>query len=195
MIPIRRIATTSLVALSLLLNACATSTPYQPNIPGQSPAGGYSDERLAENRYRVTFTGNSFTSRDRVEGYMLYRAAELTLERGYDWFRIVDRVTERDRRTYVEPGLYNPWYGYGYRHWRPSWNYYRPGFGWRTWYPYGGDPFWTDSYDVRTVEQFEAHAEIVVQRGTPAGRDQGGFDARQVLAELGPTIQRRGTSP
>jgi hypothetical protein len=31
------------VALAALLTACATATPYQPNIAGQKAAGGFSE--------------------------------------------------------------------------------------------------------------------------------------------------------
>src|SRR3954464_15102294 len=108
------------LSMSLGLAACETATPYQPNIPGQATHGGYSESRLEANRWRVTFTGNTMTSRETVEGYLLYRAAELTLQAGDDWFEIVDRNTDRHSRTYVEPDpLYRPWYGPGFGYWRP----------------------------------------------------------------------------
>src|SRR5688572_16406254 len=84
---------------ALVLAACATPTPYQPNVQGQSTSGGYSDARIEENRFRVTFSGNSLTSRETVETYLLYRAAELTLSSGYDYFIIADRQTDRSTRT------------------------------------------------------------------------------------------------
>lgn len=57
------------VLLATSLSGCATTpTPYQPLVGGQRVSGGYSDIRLSEDRYRVHFAGNSFTSRDRVEG-------------------------------------------------------------------------------------------------------------------------------
>jgi hypothetical protein len=176
-----------LLAISLVVASCATSTPYQPEIAGQRIHGGYSERRLGDNRYIVTFDGNTLTSRERVEGYMLYRAAELTVQSGYEWFRIVDRLTESDQRTYVEPN-YRPWYGYG--SWRPYWRYNRRGYGWDTWYPYGPDPFWADRYDTRTVREFEAHAEIVMGRGPLPASDGNLFDARKVIADLEPSIER-----
>jgi hypothetical protein len=183
----RAAGTALLMAISLTAVSCVTSTPYQPEVAGQRIHGGYSEKRLGENRYLVTFDGNTLTSRERVEGYMLYRAAELTVQNGNDWFRIVDRLIERDQRTYSEPS-YRPWYGYGY--WRPYWRYYQPRQGWGSWYPYGPDPFWADRDDVRTVQEFEAHAEIVMGRGPlPAGNGNV-FDARKVIADLGPSIER-----
>lgn len=177
------------LALSAGLASCATPTPYQPNIKGQSTGGGYSEIRVEPNRYRVNFTGNSLTTRETVEGYLLFRAAELTVESGYDWFAIVDRDTDKKSRTYVEPDpFYRPWYG-SYGFWRPSWRYYGRGFGWRGWDPFYGDPFWADRVDVRTVEQFEASAEIVMQKGPKPTEDVKAFDARAVIENLKPRVQ------
>ncbi len=171
------------------LSGCATVTPYQPAVRGQHPGGGYSEQAQGAGRYRVTFRGNSLTARDRVEGYLLYRAAELTVRDGYDWFLIVDRLTEREAYTYAEPDpFYRPWYGNGYGFWRPSWRYSRRG-SWGSWYP-GTGPFWGDTVDLRTVERFEAHAEIVLRHGPiPAGEERA-FDARQIMRDLGATIER-----
>ncbi|MDB5447916.1 MAG: hypothetical protein JWQ97_3233 [Phenylobacterium sp.] len=186
----RSAAFAAAVALAAALAGCATPTPYQPNIPGQATSGGYSEVRIESNRWRVTFAGNSLTARETVEGYLLYRAAELTIQQGYDWFSIVDRNTQRSGYTYIEPDpLYHPWYGPGYGFWRPSWRYYGHGFGWRTWDPFFGDPFWADRLDVRTVEKFEATAEIVMGHGAKPADDPRAFDARQVIANLQPRIQ------
>jgi hypothetical protein len=182
------IAVTAALAAGLV--ACATPTPYQPNIPGQATSGGFSELRLEPNRFRVNFQGNTLTSRETVEGYLLFRAAELTVQQGYDWFSIVDRETDRKTRTYVEPDpFYRPWYGPGYIGWRPYWRYYGRGFGWRTWDPFWGDPFWHDRVDVRTVDKFEATAEIVMGKGAKPAYDVRAFDARAVIDNLRPRIQ------
>lgn len=179
------------IALAGLVGACATATPYQPNIPGQAVSGGFSEQRLEENRFRVTFAGNSLTSRETVEAYLLFRAAELTVQQGGDWFSIVDRETERDRRTYIDRDpFYRPWYGPTYGYWRPHWRYYGGGFGWRTWDPYWGDPFWADRIDVRTVDRYEATAEIVIRRGAKPADDPRAFDARAVIDNIGPRVVR-----
>lgn len=180
-----------LATLSFTLAACATPTPYQPRMDGQRTSGGYSDVKLAEGRYRVRFVGNELTPRDRVEGYLLYRAAELTLEQGFEWFLIVDRHTEHDVRTYVAPDpFYRPWHGSGYGHWRPHWRYYHDTLGWRDWHPEYGDPFWGDRPELRTVEKFEADAEIVMHRGSPPQGGERAFAARRVIEDLAPTIER-----
>jgi hypothetical protein len=177
------------VALALLssISACMTATPYQPyrsELAG-GVHGGYSEQRLAPDRFRVRFHGNELTSRDRVEGYLLYRAAELTVQNGFDWFVIVDRHSEHETRTYVRPDpFYRPYYGPGYGYWRPHWRYYRPGLGWNVWHPEFGDPFWANRLDVSTVESFEVEAEIVLHKGPLLHGQERAFDARRVMTDL-----------
>jgi hypothetical protein len=185
----KSIAFAAALLLSAGLAACATPTPYQPFVKSGSTTGGYSDVRVEPNRYRVSFSGNSLTSRETVEGYLLYRAAELTAQNGYDWFSVVDRNTDRKSRTYVDPDpFYYPWYG-GYGYWRPYWRYYGGGFGWRSWDPYWGDPFWGDRVDIRTIDRYEASAEIVMGKGPKPTDDVRAFDARAVMENLRSRIQ------
>lgn len=180
-------------AIAIGLAACATATPYQPNVRGNQTSGGFSEVRIAPDRYRVTFTGNSLTSRERVETYLLFRSAELALESGYRTFQTVDRETNRDTRTYVEPSLIGPRWGYG--RWspfyRPHWRYYGGRYGWRSWDPFWGSPFWGDTVDVRQVTQFEASAEIILSN-QPAGDNPKVFDAQEVVENLRPYIEYPG---
>jgi len=181
----RKSGVVAIVAASVAMVAgCATPTPYQPlGARGTGASGGYSDQQVTDNRYRVSFVGNTLTSRKTVENYLLYRAAQLTLQRGYDSFTILDRATDRDVETRVsrDPAFAGP---YGW--WRPSWRYYGA-FGWRSWDPWYGDPFWADSIDVQTVNKYEATALIEMRKGTTPN-DRATFDARQVVAALGPSI-------
>ena len=73
-----------IMLVSLVLTGCATS--YQP----KSYTGGYTDTKLDDDKYRVTFSGNQHTSADRVERYALLRAAEITLDYGYSHFVTVN---------------------------------------------------------------------------------------------------------
>ncbi|MBX3594563.1 hypothetical protein [Sphingomonas sp.] len=173
------------LASASMLASCAMPTAYQPATGTGTYRTGYWDEQIEADRFRVTFAGNNLTSRETVERYLLYRAAQLTVERGFDYFTMADRDTEKRSRTYVnEPFGPGPW---GY--WGPSWRYYGPRWGWRSWDPFWGDPFWGRSVDVRTVDRYEATAEIVTGRGRKPDNVRS-FDARQVLANLGPSIQQ-----
>jgi hypothetical protein len=71
------------------LAACATQTPYQPKTG--SAGYGFAETEIESNRVRITFSGNTETDRETVETYLLFRAAEATLTRGYDYFIVVDR--------------------------------------------------------------------------------------------------------
>ncbi|MBO9711047.1 MAG: hypothetical protein J7521_22840 [Caulobacter sp.] len=179
------------VALAALLTACATATPYQPNIAGQKAQGGFSERRLESNRYQINFAGNSLTSRETVERYLLYRAAEVTVQAGYDWFETADRRTDRQARAVIDDYGYGPgWgpYGWGgpYGYWRPAWRGYYGGGYWGPW----GDPFWGRQAEVRTIEKFQASAEILLHKGPKPAGDPRAYDAREIMTNLGPSIQR-----
>lgn len=183
----RILALAAALAGSAALAGCMTATPYQPATA--SSRLGFADEQIESNRFRVSFAGNSLTSRETVERYLLYRAAELTVQRGFDHFILVTRDTETKTDTYRTPGAYygpGPW---GY--WSPSWRFYRgPRWGWRSYDPFWDDPFWRDrDWDYRTVRQYEAMAEIVTGRGPKPRDNVRAFDAREVLDRLGPQIR------
>jgi len=169
-------------AAALLVSACATSTAYAPaGFNGQR--GGYAEQRLESDRFRVSFAGNSVTSREQVEMGLLLRAAEITAENGYDWFSTVERATDRDV-TYSSFG--DPFYRPYSRLWGPSWRYYHRGL-WSRW----NDPFWgRNDFDVREIDRYEATAEIVLGRGAKPAGDANAFDAREVIANLGGRVTR-----
>lgn len=77
------------VLAMITLAACARPTAYQP--AAASGLNGYAHERIGADQYRVSFTGNGLTTRKTVDLYLLYRAAELTQERGFDYFIVGDR--------------------------------------------------------------------------------------------------------
>lgn len=166
---------------ALALSACATATPYGP--AGVDSRYGYADQRVDADRYRVSFSGNSVTSREQVEMALLLRAAEVTTESGYDWFSTVNRSTDRDVRLQAIPDPFYDRYG---PYWGPSWRYYRRGY-WSPW----GDPFWgRRDFDVREIDRYEASAEIVMGRGPKPAGDPNAFDAREVIQNLGPRVTR-----
>ncbi len=80
--------TLALLAFAALA-ACAKPTPYQPApAPGLD---GYAETALGADQYRISFTGNGITTRKTVDLYLLYRAAELTQEKGFDYFIVGNR--------------------------------------------------------------------------------------------------------
>ncbi len=165
------------VAAAAALSACGSygPTPYQAQSGQGQAAQGYSEQRIENDRYRISFRGNSLTNRDTVETYMLYRAAELTLQQGYDTFTIVNRDTDRDDRIRSSGG---------YMGTRLSYAYFVPRVGWVGAY----EPYWTPTrYDQ--VTRYEAFAEILMGRGAK-GSDPNTFNAREVSINLASAISR-----
>ena len=176
----RATALAAVAAAALAVGACATPTAYGP-AQGRG-VGGYSETRLESDRYRVTFAGNSVTSREQVEMGLLLRAAELTVGDGYDWFATVNRATDRDTRLVgrPDPFAYDRYSPY----WSPFWRYYHRGY-WRPFDPWGAD------IDYRQIDRYEAASEIIMGRGPKPAGDPNAFDAREVIQNLSGRVPRR----
>jgi hypothetical protein len=157
--------------------ACQTPTPYQP---ATTPSGdGYSTQQLESNRFRVSFKGNSLTTRQTVDTYMLYRAAEVTLQNGADYFVIVNKDVDKNT-AYENYGDDLAWGWGGGWGWRRGWG--GPGFG-------GG-------YDYsRPINAYDAIADIVTFRGQRPANNPYAYNAREVMNAVGPTIVRIAPAP
>lgn len=87
---IKRVMLTAIAAVGL---AACSSTGTSYVVADDEGDYGYSERKLTDTRYRVSFTGNSQTPVDLVQDYALLRAAELTVQKNYDWFEVADRST------------------------------------------------------------------------------------------------------
>jgi len=85
------------IVLFLFLNSCVTQ--YQP----KSFSGGYADTRIDKNIFRVSFSGNGYTAKERVQDFVLLRSAELALENGFEYFIIVNSENTTDYSSYTSP--------------------------------------------------------------------------------------------
>lgn len=182
----------ALAASTTLVAACATETAYRPATGTGFYRTGYSDTRIEPNRFRVTFGGNSVTDRNVVERYLLFRSAQLTIENGYDYFVMADRDSDRQSQTYSTPGAWGPGFGaWGGGLWGPRWGFYGRGYGYRAWDPFWGGPWggWGGGPDIRTVDRWEASAEIVMFKGTPDRGNVRAFNARNVVETVGPSVK------
>ncbi len=196
-----------IAASALTLAACATATPYQPaSQPGAFD--GFSQQMIENDRARVTFGGNSLTNRETVENYLLYRSAEIAVERGFETFTLQERDVETKTRTQVTPGLgrgfgFDPYFGYSF--YRPSFGWSRPfafsrydrfrnrrGFARRGFansrFGFGGNDFFANDFDVREITKYRATAEVKFGRGLNS-EDPRTFNAREVLQNLAGTIE------
>ncbi len=192
-----------LAASAAVLAACASTTPYQPaSAPGAFD--GYSQTMLDNSTAKITFGGNALTNRETVENYLLYRAAEMAVERGYDHFSLINQDTEKNTRVNYQPSLGSGYGGYGYD---PFFRYsfYQPRRGWSPFNRYSfwrrgihrdrgfgfmgrsNDPFYRDQFRVRETSKYRASAQVAFGRTATPGSDHM-FNAREILTNLGPSI-------
>lgn len=191
----------ALLTSAVILTACATATPYQP-AADMSARNGFSETQIEKDRVRISFDGNSLTKRETVETYLLYRAAELTKQAGYDYFTITDRATDKNTRL-ASTGFNDPYYGffnYSYFHPRYGWSssFYRPyysrfshgHYGYRNPFydPFYGRSGFGNDFDYREITRYKASAEVRFGRGTKPYNADNAFIAQEVLDNLGSSI-------
>src|SRR5271166_6444041 len=157
-------------AVVLLAASCAT--PYQQH----SLRGGYDDSRIDSNTVLVSFKGNGYTPKDRVQTYMLYRCAEVTTNAGYDYFVIVSSDDEVKEGAINLPGSYSSTttasvYGFG-----------NSAVGSAntqgTYYPSQSIPY----------HKHAVQALIKMYKGDKPANNSAAFNAKEVLTFLGPKV-------
>ena len=91
----------------LTLGACASTPDYKP--AGKAGDHGYYTQKISDDRYRVNYNARRGTNLQDARDYAMLRAAEITLNKGYDWFEIVDRETSSTESRAPDTQL-----GFGY---------------------------------------------------------------------------------
>lgn len=156
--------TACVLLVSLLLSACA-ATPYQAQTKGY----GYSEQKLEADRYRVAFAGNGRTSLETVQNSLMYRAAELTLENGRDYFVLAGTSTQGEQGR--SPGV-----GIGIGGFR---------FGGS-----GGLGIGVSTGTGGNRQAYWVQADILLRSGPRPAADPQAFDARELKANLEAQIRR-----
>jgi hypothetical protein len=93
----------ALMAVVLGLAGCATR--YERRIPGLY--AGYEDEQLGDRTYQVRVGKGWASDRPNLEKYALYRAAEITTEKGYHYFAIIGTNNFAINRALYAPSVSN----------------------------------------------------------------------------------------
>ena len=166
----RSLAVCAVAALSVA--ACTTTTSY---VAAPRPGGlGYAERPIENDRFRVSFRAASGATPQLAQDLALRRAAELTLERGFQWFTVTDRSVEATEPTTPRIGLGVG--GGGVDYGRRS----AVGVGVSTGFGFGGEP------------APMASLEVVFGRGAKPD-DPNAYDAQSVVASLppGPPPRRR----
>jgi hypothetical protein len=69
--------------------------------------GSYTEVNILGNLYRVEFEGNQHSKPNKIQNYLMYRCAELTQEKGYNYFMIVSEERHFDEYS-VRPEVVAP---------------------------------------------------------------------------------------
>jgi hypothetical protein len=145
----------------LALTACATA-PTRYVAAADADDMGYREQRLEQERFRVSFRGNADLKGPQVEDMALRRAAELTIQNGYEWFNVVSRYTDLASGAYSPSG---PTIGVG-----GSTGSFGSGIGVGVGLNFGGNS-----------RQYQSTLEILMGRGAKPA-DPNAYDAQQVLS-------------
>ena len=84
-----------LLLTAILLGGCESQPDYREATKG---GFGYTESKFTDTQYRVNFKGRG-TDKSKAMDYAMLRAAELTLEQGYDWFVVTDREILVDKEN------------------------------------------------------------------------------------------------
>src|SRR6266550_1234187 len=178
-----RVASAVSAAAILMLAGCTTMTATVPAYrPQASDKGaGYADEQIDATRYRVSFSGDTKTTRAQVEDYLLRRAAEITVRAGYNYFVFDNRTIETDTNLYRTTDNWDPTtglaFGLGRRYPGRSEHFAK-----------GSIPaFWSEKEAV-PITHYTARSEIVMLPPDQLATHLGALGAREILRNLAPEV-------
>jgi hypothetical protein len=135
-------------------------------VPSAKP-GVYSEVKQSATRYHLTVKGHVFSSRDAIEKYLLYRAAELALQHHFQYFTLIETRRKGDTAPASKPDSSGPRYSFRMNFWRPAWRYKIAGSSaWSAWSPFSNAAFFAEGKDAKTITNFEVSADIVMHKGT-----------------------------
>lgn len=162
--------TQSLIFMGLLTLAGCTSLTPQPKTFNQ--LGQYQTIPLNSSSYRISFKANADLSYGNAEEITLLKAAQFTVQHGYDVFKVLDDPSNRStqqqpRQAVVYPD--RPYFAQDYYYGR----FYRP---------YWHDPFMDMPYVVN-VDPVEVSYTIQMFKKQLAPADA--FEAVPILRTLG----------
>lgn len=154
--------------LAFVILGC-TPTSYHSTSMGT----GYSDRKLDGNCYEISYTANAMTSRQKVKHYLLYRAAEITLDTGNKKFVVLEQHPGRGRLEGVKYGDEGKHYEFEHHH---------------LWFD---DQNVSQEYSTTTYQplsRYTATATFQSFSGAEPPVDGRVFDARELIELLGPAV-------
>ena len=149
-----------------------------PEVPPAKP-GVFTPQKRAGTRYHLVVKGHTFSSREGIEKYLLYRAAELTLDQHDSWFTLIEARAKGDTAPPSKPDPQGLRFSFRMAYWRPVWRYKLAGAtAWQSWSPFSSTAF--PATDPKSVTDFEVSADIVLRKDIMNDADPLAFDAGAV---------------
>ena len=157
--------------------AAASDNP--PMVPPAKP-GVFTAQKKGATGYHLVVAGHKFSTRDDIEKYLAYRAAELTMEDKSSWFTFVEARTKTDTAAAPKRDPAGLRYSFRMEYWRPVWRYKTKdaSAAWKSWSPFTGAAF--ISADPKSITDFEVSADIVLHKGQMDDANPLAFEAGAV---------------
>jgi hypothetical protein len=153
----------------------AAADVQSPQVPPAAP-GVFTAQKRGAAGFHLAVTGHTFTSRDAIEKYLAYRAAELAKAEHGDWFSLVEKRAKGDTAPVPKTDRAGPRFSFRMEYWRPLWRYKADASpAWKSWSPFSGSAFFAG--DPKTVTAYEVSADIVLHKGMMTGTNPLAFDA------------------
>lgn len=162
------IKTIFLFTLSVVISSCAT--PYQR----KSFTGGYSDFKIQDSIYRVSFVGNGFSDIEKASNFALLRSAEIALKNGFDYFIIIESNHDYKDFSIVTPST---------SHTSGKINLSTPSYGSNISGDYSSNTVHSGG-GIFNVHKPRAHLTIQCFHEKPQNIDSLVYDPRQIISNL-----------
>lgn len=89
---------TILASALLLASACSSMGGFG----GPSgPPSGFTEEAMSGDRYRIVYTAQTDTTAKVISDRALARAAQITLDKGNEWFEVTGKINGKNTQTLV----------------------------------------------------------------------------------------------
>jgi hypothetical protein len=85
----------------LLAGLCLFLLSTCSSVSGLFGDSGFREEMLTANRYRITYSAPEGTKAGLIADRTLARAAQVTLDKGQEWFEVASRIDIKNGQTLV----------------------------------------------------------------------------------------------
>ena len=150
-----------------------------PMVPPAKP-GVFTATKKGATGYHLVVAGHKFTSRDDIEKYLAWRAADLTMADKGTWFTFTQSRAKTDTVPAPKRDPAMPRHSFQMANFQPVWRYKIKGADWKTWSPYTGAAFFAEGVKAEDITDFEASADIVVKKGVMDDANPLGYEAGAV---------------